>query len=534
MALHRYFIEAASRYPGNAAIQEPSGASITYRDLDELTDRMRDRLVRIGVAPGDRVGVHLHKSIDSVASILGILKCGAAYVPVDPMAPPSRSAYIFKDCSVRAIVTEVSLTPALGEELREQGADPPLLALRGVGGGRSLRAWMAQEDALAPAPPARTVESRPDDLAYILYTSGSTGRPKGVMLSHRNARRFVDWCSDTFKPVPHDRFSSHAPFHFDLSILDIYVPLKHGATLVLIPEDIGKEPLALAGLIASEKLTIWYSTPSILSLLTQYGKMETYDYASLRLVLFAGEVFPIVHLRALKERLPHPRYFNLYGPTETNVCTFYELPPAIEHDRTEPYPIGIVCSHYHGLIVDAGTIEVERGTEGELLIQGDGVMQGYWNLPEQNERVFLDLGTRGRCYRTGDLVVEQVDGNLKFIGRKDRMVKKRGYRVELGEIEACLYRHPNVREAAVVALPDEQEGIKVIAHVATRNQERISLIELKQFCSQHLPLYFIPDLFQFHPVLPKTSTDKIDYQRLQAQTKTPVAGSHRERDPEGS
>jgi acyl-CoA synthetase (AMP-forming)/AMP-acid ligase II len=162
--------------------------------------------------------------------------------------------------------------------------------------------------------------------------------------------------------------------------------------------------------------------------------------------------------------------------------------------------------------------------EGELLIQGDGVMQGYWNLPEQNERVFLDLGERGRCYRTGDLVVEQLDGNLKFIGRRDRMVKKRGYRVELGEIEACLYRHPNVREAAVVALPDEREGIKVIAHIATRNQERISLIELKQFCSHHLPLYFIPDLFQFHPMLPKTSTDKIDYQRLQTQAKAPPGG----------
>jgi len=524
MALHYCFIEAASRYPENAAIREPSGASITYRVLDELTDRFRDRLVRLGVTPGDRVGVYLHKSIDSVAAILGILKCGAAYVPVDPTAPTPRNAYIFHDCSVRAVVTEAALASTLGAELHALGADRPLLTLDGVGGGEALRSWLDGEDASSPAPSVGSVESQPDDLAYILYTSGSTGRPKGVMLSHRNAQCFVDWCSDTFEPVPADRFSSHAPFHFDLSILDVYTPLKHGATLVLVPEDIGKEPMALAELISREKLTVWYSTPSILSLLSQYGKMENYDYSALRLVLFAGEVFPVVHLRALKGRLPRPRYFNLYGPTETNVCTFYELPPAVEDGRTEPYPIGIVCRHYRGLIVDPGGKEVDRGAEGELLIQGPGVMRGYWNLPEQGERVFRDLEGRGRWYRTGDLVAELADGNLKFIGRKDRMVKRRGYRVELGEIEACLYRHPNVREAAVVAVPDESEGIKIYAHLSTRDENRISLIELKQFCSRQLPLYFIPDLFRFHPSLPKTSTDKIDYQRLQKLVDAPDAG----------
>jgi acyl-coenzyme A synthetase/AMP-(fatty) acid ligase len=326
--------------------------------------------------------------------------------------------------------------------------------------------------------------------------------------------RFVDWCSDVFEPVPEDRFSSHAPFHFDLSILDIYVPLKHGSILVLIPETTGKEPLALAELIAEQKLTVWYSTPSILNLLNQYGKLELQDFSSLRLVLFAGEVFPIAHLRTLRRRIPVPKYFNLYGPTETNVCTFYELPPPSADDRKDPYPIGKVCPHYRALITDAEGNEVETGKEGELLISGDGVMQGYWNLPENNRRAFLDLGERGTYYRTGDLVAELPDGNLRFIGRKDRMVKKRGYRVELGEIESCLNRHPDIREAATVALEDERDGVKVIAHVVPREGERMSIIELKSFCSKHLPLYFVPDLFKFHAGLPKTSTDKIDYQRL--------------------
>ena len=384
-----------------------------------------------------------------------------------------------------------------------------------------MRAMLDGEDAVSPAPRSHSLQSEPNDLAYILYTSGSTGRPKGVMLSHRNAQCFVDWCSETFAPGPEDRFSSHAPFHFDLSILDIYMPLKHGATLVLIPEDIGKDPMTLAALIADSKLTVWYSTPSILSLLTQFGKMESYDYSTLRYILFAGEVFPIVHLRFLNQLLSHPRYFNLYGPTETNVCTFYELPPVINGDRTEPYPIGIVCPHYEGLVVDSDGNEVEKGATGELLIRGPGVMLGYWNLPDQNERVFLDLGERGRWYRTGDIVVEQTDGNLQFIGRKDRMVKKRGYRIELGEIESCLYQHKNVREAALVALPDEEAGVKICAHLVTRDGNRISMIELKQFCSQRLPLYFVPDLFQFLTELPKTSTDKIDYQKLQSSPDEP-------------
>ena len=158
-----------------------------------------------------------------------------------------------------------------------------------------------------PSVPSAVPE--PSQLAYILYTSGSTGRPKGVMLSHGNAACFIDWCSDVFQPNEHDRFSSHAPFHFDLSILDIYVSLKHGATLVLVEEQLGKEPARLAPWIAEKKITVWYSAPSILSLLAQFGKLEQHDYSALKLVLFAGEVFPIKYLKLLKSLWRHPQVF---------------------------------------------------------------------------------------------------------------------------------------------------------------------------------------------------------------------------------
>jgi acyl-coenzyme A synthetase/AMP-(fatty) acid ligase len=231
-------------------------------------------------------------------------------------------------------------------------------------------------------------------------------------------------------------------------------------------------------------------------------------------VLFAGEVFPVKHLRALQSLLPGPRYFNLYGPTETNVCTFYEIPPQIPEERTEPFPIGKACAHLQTKVVDEQGHEVPDGEEGELCVAGPAVMQGYWSLSEQGAHAFLEDGSGRQWYKTGDIVTKDTDGNYLFMGRRDRMVKRRGYRVELGEIEAALYRHPTVAEAALIAISDEEAGVRVKAFLSCRGGKRPSLIELKRFCAENLPLYMVPDLFSFPDSLPKTSTGKIDYQRL--------------------
>jgi len=513
-ALHEPFVAAARRWPERTAVVEPGHGEIAYGELDALSDRLRDRLRALGVAPGDRVGIYARKSIDAVAAILGILKAGAAYVPVDPGAPPSRNAYILNNCAVTAAVVESRFEPRLRTEIEALGVAPALVAIGEAGAGEGLRRALDAAQAARPAPATDTVVPAPDALAYILYTSGSTGKPKGVMLSHENGASFVDWCSEVFAPSEADRFSSHAPFHFDLSILDIHVALKHGATLVLVGEEIGKDPERLAALVAEERISIWYSAPSILALLAQYGKLARHDYSALRTVLFAGEVFPIRHLRSLCAQLPRPRYFNLYGPTETNVCTFYEVPAPIPEDRTTPVPIGKSCSHLRCKVVDPEGRDVRRGEEGELCVAGRGVMQGYWALPEQTARGFLVDAAGERWYKTGDIVIEQPDGNYTYLGRRDRMVKRRGYRVELGEIESALYRHPAIKEAAVVAVPDEEAGIRITAFLSCREAKHPSLIEMKRFCSEHLPLYMVPDRFAWHDTLPRTSTDKTDYQRL--------------------
>ncbi|MEZ4729012.1 MAG: AMP-binding protein [Caldilineaceae bacterium] len=255
----------------------------------------------------------------------------------------------------------------------------------------------------------------------MLYTSGSTGKPKGcrLLIAPRWVLLTGAQCSANRQP----RIASlpiHPCFDLDLGYL---CADQTWSQRRLDCRGCGKDPVRLAALIAEREITNWYSTPSILSLLTQYGKMAQHDYRALRTVLFAGEVFPIKHLCALKALLPHPRYFNLYGPTETNVCTYYEVPAQIPAARTQPFPIGKACSHYQIIVVDEADQVVAAGQEGELCASGPGVMAGYWNLPERTARAFLTDASGQQWYRTGDIVVQEPDGNYTYIGRRDRMVK---------------------------------------------------------------------------------------------------------------
>lgn len=506
--LYDLLTTSAGKFPDKNAVEDPERENeISYADFDACTTQIKERLQAAGVVAGDRVGVCVPKSIGSISSVFGILKADAAYVPVDPTAPASRNAFIFQDCEVRCMIVARGLLEGLSAEF-EGGYDleeEPLAF---------MDAYSVELVLVKVTSKSGTVQDPVENLAYILYTSGSTGKPKGVMHTHDSALSFVNWCSDTVSFSENDKFSSHAPFHFDLSILDIYVPMQHGATLVLIGESLGKQPARLGPVVSERKITVWYSTPSILRLLVDYGGMENHDYSDLRVVFFAGEVFPIKHLRALKEKWPHPEYYNLYGPTETNVCTYYKLPAEIPLTQTDPFPIGPVCENDQALVLDSDDKEASKGEEGELLIAGGSVMKGYWNLPDRSAQAYFTDANGKQWYKTGDIVRESEEDGFIFVGRRDRMVKRRGYRVELGEIEAALYRHQAVSEAAVVALPDEESGVMVKAFLSWSDGKARSLIEMKKFCADNLPLYMIPDRFSSHDTLPKTSTDKINYQAL--------------------
>jgi amino acid adenylation domain-containing protein len=510
--LAEYLEASAARFPEKTAVVDPSGSSLTYAELDRHADTIAAHLAAAGVKPGDRVGLVLPKSAASVVSLFGIMKAGAAYVPVDCTAPAERGKRILTDCGVRALVAD---RKSLGACPDPESQPLATVIVVGDAGDADARLPIAGYETILAAPATAPMLPREDlDLAYILYTSGSTGMPKGVTLSHRNAISFVDWCSSVFEPTEADCFSSHAPFHFDLSILDIYVSLKHGATLYLISEDLGKNPRDLTAFVERNRLTVLYSTPSILTLMMQFGHIEQCDHSSLRLVLFAGEVFPVKHLRDLKRLWPKPVYYNLYGPTETNVCTFAKIPDRIPEDRDQPYPIGFACSHCEPMVLDGDRNEVAKGDEGLLWISGASVFGGYWNRPAENAKAFIERDGK-RWYNTGDVVRwEDTDGYI-YVGRRDRMVKRRGYRIELGEIERGLYRHPNIREAAVVSTPDADAGVKIVAFLSTAPETPApTIIELKQFCARELPAYMSPDRFTVLERLPRTSTDKVDYQAL--------------------
>jgi amino acid adenylation domain-containing protein len=354
-----------------------------------------------------------------------------------------------------------------------------------------------------------------------LYTSGSTGEPKGVMLSHRNALAFVDWAVETFAVTREDRLANHAPFHFDLSTFDLFAAASAAASVHPVPSRLASFPAAIAKLWTDERLTIWYATPSTLGLLVHRGSLAERDLSALRVLLFAGEVMPVPLLRRLMTLAPGARFANLYGPTETNVCTWYDVasPPADD----SPLPIGKASSGDEVLIFDEALKPVPEGGVGELWVRGATVMHGYWGRPERTALALQSIevapGLTDRAYRTGDLVRRRADGHLEFLGRRDHQVKTRGYRVELGEIEATLLRHPAVSEAVVVAIPDEEITNRLRAFAVLRAGAEPSPDEaaLKSHCAVTLPRYMVPETIEFMSELPRTSSGKVDRRALAGQ-----------------
>ena len=490
---------------------------VTYSELDRRANQLARLLLSEGVQKGDRIGIFLEKSIEAVVGIYGALKAGAAYVPLDLRAPSARLGYIAGNCGLHWLIT-TGKKARQWSELMSAGA--PLTHIVTLDQAEPLAPdtvlGLGTDDVDQQSEERVRVEMDGPDLAYILYTSGSTGQPKGVMLSHRNGLAFVEWTIDELSLHPEDRLSSHAPFHFDLSIFDLYAAAGVGAAVALVPATTSVFPVEVARFIRDNQISVWYSVPSILSLLIQHANLAEGDLPSLRTMVFAGEVFPSKYLSRLMATLPHVSFHNWYGPTETNVCTAYPVlaPP----DPLGPdIPIGKAIANVETIVVDSEDRLVETGAEGELLVKGPTVMRGYWGDPEKTASRLVPDPTHPESgelvYRTGDLVAEGPDGAYLFRGRRDHQIKSRGYRIELGEIETALNAHPGVMECAVTAVPDDVISNRIVAHVAANADLDGDM--LSAWCATLIPKYMIPESFVFASVLPKTSTGKIDRQALQ-------------------
>jgi amino acid adenylation domain-containing protein len=486
------------------ALITPGEGSISHADLRSRSTLLGSWLNEQGVAPGELVGVSCAKSSASVIAILAIIASDSAYVPVDAHGSVGRNASIFEDCRTPFILADSNHVDELTEHLAcsTEEVQVPDLALTLI-----VCTW-----------PGERERGQFSDLAMILYTSGSTGRPKGVQLTHENVLAFVTWCARTFPVDASDIIASVAPFHFDLSIFDLYVGLTRGASILLLDQRTCRNFILLSYYLEKYEVSVCYSTPTVFKMILQYGRLHKLDHRRLKLVLFAGEVFPISPLRELKSYWPQAQFHNLYGPTESNVITYYPVPETIDESRQHPLPVGRPCDYADcRVLIREQLLDIDRAAqkqvEGELVVCGASVTKGYINKDSENQRAFMEYEGRN-YYRTGDIVRVDPDGNIVYIRRNDRMVKRRGYRIELSEIERVMSLHKAVMEIAVLA-ETEADEVVIRAYVSTPPGEtRPNVLELQEFLQDYLPSYFFPDKVHFLKSLPMTSTDKIDYQQL--------------------
>ncbi|MDR6162708.1 non-ribosomal peptide synthetase [Pseudomonas fluorescens] len=489
--LQALFEQQVQRKPDGIAVQFAE-QRLTYRELNEQANRLAHHLRGVGVKPDSRVAICVERGPELVIGLLGILKAGGAYVPLDPDYPLQRLNYMLQDSAPVALLVHGATRDLLGE------TSVPLIDL-------DLGAWHDQPHDNPQVPGLGAA-----NLAYMIYTSGSTGTPKGVMIEHRSACNMVHWGSQLAPPSEHGSLLQKAPYSFDSSVWEIFWPLCSGMRLVLARADGNRDSAYVAQVIREQNISVVKFVPALLQQFIEQDDVS--QCTSLTDVLNGGGELTVALARQVRERLPWVRLHNVYGPTEATVdSSGWTLEPGETVPQIQ-VPIGKALSNTRLYVLDAGDQPVPLGVSGHLHIGGVGVARGYWGLPQLQAERFIDspFVTGDRLYRTGDLVRYSADGNLEFLGRNDFQVKLRGVRLELGEIEARLLEHPDIREA-VVLVRDE----RLVAYYSVRAERAAPTLEaLRNHVLARLPEFMVPGAYVMLAALPLTPNDKIDRKAL--------------------
>lgn len=488
-----------------AAVAVTSGDNqVTYRELNTRANRLARRLQKSGLGPDGRVGLLVDRGIEMVVGLLGIIKAGSAYVPLDSSYPPARLEYMLRDADVKVLLTERRLEPLAREVAASVenvlNLDDPL-------------AEQESGDDLA-------VAIDPENLAYIIYTSGSTGRPKGVMNTHRGICNRLLWMQDEYQLTAADRILQKTPFSFDVSVWEFFWPLLTGARLVMA-EPLGHQnPGYLRRIIEQEKITIVHFVPAMLQVFLEEPGLDRIE--SLRKVLCSGEALSFELQERFFARL-NAELHNLYGPTEAAIdVTHWTC------DRTsgrKVVPIGRPIANTQIYLLDRNYEPVPAGVAGQLHIAGAGLARGYHGQPGLTAEKFVANPFSGepgsRLYKTGDLARYLDDGSIEFLGRIDHQVKLRGFRIELGEIEAVMKQHPGVRELLVIDRELKQRERQLVAYVVGQTSPPPTAGELRDHVRGNLPEHMVPSAFVFLPALPLSPSGKVDRQALPLPEKEP-------------
>ncbi|MEU0481695.1 amino acid adenylation domain-containing protein, partial [Streptosporangium sp. NPDC006013] len=515
--VHQMFTLRARSVPDAVAVVD-EGGELTYRELDAASDEWARALQELGVGRGSLVGICLERSVEFAVAFLAVLKAGGAYVPLDPAQPRDRLAFVLDDTQAALLLTSGRLAD------RFAGSSARVVEVETLDG--------------SGAPPLRESGTGHDDLAYVIYTSGSTGRPKGVMVTHRGIANYAVWARDEYVPV------GGAPVHssvgFDLTVTSMLVPLLAGGTVHLLPEGVGAEGLGEALLARRAPYGLTKITPAHLEVVAhQLPPPEAAGRT--RSFVIGGESLLAENIAFWRRHAPDTRLINEYGPTETVVgCATYEVWE--QTPATGAVPIGRPIANTRLYVLDPLLNPVPVGVAGELHVGGAGVARGYLNRPGLTAERFLPdpFSASGgeRMYRTGDIVRYRADGNLEYLGRQDTQVKLRGFRVELGEIEAVMTRLPAVADVAVTLREDTPGDRRLVAYVVKSGDgdgdgDQGGAGALREALRAELPDYMVPSAFVVLDALPLTANGKVDRAALPAPSAGPVPEPARDNDVEG-